>query len=328
MTILPSKKRSDLALVTGGNGFIGRSLIRALNENGYRVRALSSSPYPKLKGLGIAPSDWLTGDIFDAKALSLACDGVTVIFHLANTAHINNSNKSDFYDVNVHATKLLKRAAIDARVSRLIYFSSILAADPKASAYAQSKRDAEKLLLTHNDEKSCIKLHTTILRPANVYGRGMKGNLASLITYIKSGNIPPLPTLHNRLPLISVQDVNAAALLAARGSHPSGGVYVLTDSETYTPNRIESAIYGALRKKRPMWSTPLMLFFAGSLLAEIANRLGLWSNNFGLHTYRALITDKSENSEKAIAELGFCPTTTFETELCDFIGDSEVGRSD
>ena len=308
-------KKDDLVLVTGASGFIGRELVKLLVAKGYQVRALSRQKYCEETSSSIAESNWIVGDICNADIVGTACNGVSAVFHLAGVAHVGSTDKEQIEKTNVLGTAVVKDASTKAGVLQLIYFSSVLADEPDTSAYAKSKLDAENILLGDVNTFSRNALRITILRAASVYGAGMKGNIAGLIKFIEMRRMPPLPSLQNRLALISVKDLNRAAILAAVGPQKSGEVYTLTDGESYTPSRIEAAIYSALGRKKPRCHMPRALFFLAALSAQIFNRVGIWKNDLGLRTYLNLVQDKPRNSEKVALELGFKPSITLETAL-------------
>lgn len=256
----------------------------------------------------------------NSAGLELACEGVDVVFHLAGIAHARNTGFDQYQQINVEGTRVLVDAAKRAGVKRFVYFSSILAAgvehnkEQQVTDYAQSKKAAENLLIEAANEQ----FRYTIIRPVNVYGAGMKGNIASLIKRIQSGRLPPLPKLNNELPLVGIEDLCLAAVSASESDTGKDKIYSLSDGLTYTPSILEGAVYEALGRKKPGWHTPRMVFFLASLLAQIANNLGLWKNDLGLRTYRNL-TDQNRaidatNGDISI-DLGFKPQTSFQSEL-------------
>ena len=315
-------KKGDLVLVTGATGFIGRRLVRLLNDFGYQVRALSRQSYSTDSSSAVEKENWIVGDICNSVVVRTACNGVAAVFHLAGLAYEASLDDDQIRNTNAVGTAVLKAAAIEAGVSQLIFFSSVLAGEPEVSVYAKSKREAEAILLGGVDPVIDGAPRITILRPANVYGAGMKGNIAGLIKLIESRRLPPLPSLQNRLALISVQDVNAAAVLAAVCRQKSGKVYTLTDGETYSPGRIETAIYAALGRKKSRYRTPRVIFFFAALCAELLGFLGIWKNDLGLRSYANLVLDKPRSSEKISRELGFEPSATFESTLPQIIEQS------
>ena len=307
-------KQGDLALVLGATGFIGQHLVTALHQRGYRVRVYSRHDHAANVLPGVASDDWFSGALEDADTLTKACTGVAAVFHLANIAHVNTPDEGALLRVNVEGTEAVCRACLGAGVSRLVYFSSSLATDPARSPYAESKRAAEQLVLAAGKDEAAA-LHVSVLRPVNVYGAGMRGNIAGLIRRIVKGSIPPLPRLQNRLALISVADLCRAALAAAAGKQPSGKIYTLADGEAYTPNRLEAAVYAATGRKRPGWHSPRVLFYAAAAAAQLADRTGIWKNDLGLRTFHNLVTDQAGSSDGFANDFDFKPSQSLESEL-------------
>lgn len=328
-------KEGDLALVTGATGFIGRHLVRKLVESGWRVRALVRKEDES--GL-LDRCEQCLGTLQDQETLNTACEGVDVVFHLAGIAHAGIGDSNALDSVNVEGTRKLVAASQQQRVPRFIFFSSILAATPDESAYAASKKRAEVLVLEAANER----FQPAILRPVNVYGVGMRGNIAGLIGRIRKGSLPPLPKLQNPVPLVSVDDLVEVACRAAQSPASTGQIYPVGDGQSYTPISLESAIYAALGRKKPAWHTPRMVFFLASLLAQTANSVGLWKNDLGLRTYRNLVgggprangqerregqvgqerqevQDSRYYCEKISIELGYHPVQTFQDVLPDIL---------
>ena len=312
----------NLAVVIGGTGFIGSHLVRFLRNSGFRVRVYARRSFadcPAHLTAGIEPSDWFTGDACDAKSLALACTGAKTVFYTSGVSRLSSSNVDEMERVNVGGAHALVEVCAEACIPRLVYVSSALAAGPATSAYARSKRHAERILL----EASNLQLagvHISVLRPTNVYGPGMRGNIATMIKLIASRRLPPLPNLNNHLTLISVSDVCRAALLAATHSHDSGQIFTLIDGERYTPSLIESAIYNVLQRKSPRWKCPRVLFFVACLGAEILNQFGIWRNDLGLRTYRNLVKDNPQRTLASVKQLGFAPSQTLYTVLPEITG--------
>ena len=68
------------ALVTGGGGFLGGRIAEMLCNRDDEVTVLGRRPYPHLHGKGIAT---IQADVRDAQAVSDACTGMDVVFHVA-----------------------------------------------------------------------------------------------------------------------------------------------------------------------------------------------------------------------------------------------------
>ncbi|MBT8146721.1 MAG: SDR family NAD(P)-dependent oxidoreductase [Gammaproteobacteria bacterium] len=311
-------------LVTGAEGFIGSELCRQLADAGYPLVKLSRSPAKKSDsetfGNEFATQDF-SGDILDRDLLDRAVSGVQVVFHLAGIAHVDGPSAEYLHSVNVKGTTTLTEAAVAAGVEKIIYFSSSLAAAaernlPEQTAYGRSKYRAEQSLLTITRDTS---LKATVLRPVNVYGSGMKGNLAAMIRLIGRGVLPPLPKTDTQLSLVGVQDLCAAALLAAESEQANNKIYSVTDGQVYRLNDIEAAIYQALGRNKPRWHSPRGLYFLAAATAGLLNRLGLVKTSVGTRSYRNLIADNVFSNQQICDELDFNPRQTFYTALPNLV---------
>jgi nucleoside-diphosphate-sugar epimerase len=296
---------SSLNLVTGAGGFIGQQLLAQMQALGMPARVMQRPQH-----------DLLRPDSLDA-----ICQGVDTIFHLAAYAHVNQAQTKQLYAVNVEGSNNLLQAAINAGVKHLVYVSSILADpayDSPRSGYGDSKWRAEQLL---RDAHQQGRIRISIVRPVNVYGVGMKGNLMSLMRLIQRGVLPPLPDFSDSFSLLGVDDLCQGILCAGKlASDPqqiNAPVYVLSDAQHYQIKAVEKAMRQTLGKSMPTWNTPRWMFFSAALVLEIAGRLLPINNAPGLRSYRALSRNYSVDSAASWQQLGYTPRSTFYSKLAD-----------
>jgi UDP-glucose 4-epimerase len=114
------------ALVTGGAGFIGSHLVRALVEGGHRVRVLddlSTGSPGNLDGVGV---EMLVGDLRDPDAVRTAVAGAEVVHHLGALGSVSRSVADPVRStsVNLMGTLNLLIAARQAGVRRMVFASS------------------------------------------------------------------------------------------------------------------------------------------------------------------------------------------------------------
>ena len=313
-------------LVTGASGFIGKNISQRLAEYGYRVRGLVRSP----QGLGTTKNkvEQFAGDILDPDSLKRACSGVRVVVHAAGIAHVSNVNENRLHSVNVLGTKLTVSAALDSGVERFILISSVLADSSKdgleqSTNYAQSKRSAEEIALSENKSG---RFEVVILRPANVYGIGMQGNIAMLMSMIKRGFSLPIPVLDSKVSLVGVRDLSEAVVLSIEASQAAGRTYVVTDGLEYNISQIEDQIYRAAKKEKSTVKVPGLILYIGLFAAELINK-SLTVFNLRLpvigglsrRTYRGLFKDRLFDNSAIKQELGFKPKTTLYDSLDEII---------
>lgn len=175
---------SEQVLVTGGCGFIGSHLVRALLERGARVRVLDDLSSGKLTNLGDARGDVEVheADLRDAAAVARACGGVSVVYHQGARPSVPRSvdDPQGSFDVNVVGTHHLLLAARAAGARRVVIASSssVYGDQPElpkheglppmpASPYAAQKLAAEQLGMAF---ARSMGLEVVALRYFNVYG--------------------------------------------------------------------------------------------------------------------------------------------------------------
>lgn len=169
------------ALVIGGNGFLGSSLIDGLRRDAVDVRVLDrSAPRQDFDWHGI---DYRTGSLEDVSALVDMLDGIDAVYHLASTTVPGTSNQDPVYDVasNVVGSLNLISAMSQACVRRIVFFSSggtvygvprhLPVAESHVlhpiSSYGVTKVAIENYLLMYQQLGTIDPL---ILRPSNPYG--------------------------------------------------------------------------------------------------------------------------------------------------------------
>ena len=323
-------------LITGGSGFVGRALIEraARAESAARdaraARAATCNQRPPLLRLlerrPTEPSPFFescAGDLSDHHSLRRACEGIDTVIHLAGIAHVGSAASAEARAINLDGSLSLLHMAIDAGVKRFVFLSSTLSLD-QSIQYGRDKHAVEEALL---NAAAAGSIEVVILRAVNIYGVGMRGNIAAMIRLISSGVLPPLPKLTNRLSLVGVDDVVSALLLAATLKPPADTSdpsvlmaklairVTLTDGCAYEINAIEKSIYDAVERSQSHWRLPAVVLFAASAMAELLEKLRIFRSGIGLRTYRNLTRDNVFDNHAAKAELGFEPSTTFFAQI-------------
>jgi len=264
---------------------------------------------------------------------------IDTVIHLAGVAHVGQAQAQQARAVNLDATLELLNAAISAGVRRFVYLSSTLAAAAEQGSgdithYGRDKLAVEQALLSAATES---KIEVVILRSVNIYGAGMRGNIAAMIRLMRAGRLPRLPLLNNKISLVSVTDVATALVTAASadldcdpnpessGSATSNTAantkpkqqgkpavrVTLTDGVDYSLNAIQDAIYATIERHPSRLRLPGVLLFAAASAAELLGYLGLSRSGISRRTYRQLTRDNLFDNTEARRALGFVPTTTF-----------------
>ncbi len=258
-------------LVSGATGFVGRELCQQLAVRGLPFIALSQHGAKLPDGRPTVAID-LEKQTVTAGLL----ERVDVVFHLAGIAH-QQAKASSYTQVNHLATLALAKAAAAAGVKCFIYLSSVKAMGPAmgeavrgenecappVSAYGISKLQAEEAL---REAFAHSEMSVVILRPALVYGAGVKGNLQSMRKAVRAG-MPRPPELGGRS-MVAVQDLVELMLLIA--ADPPGGVrtWIVCDGCRYSSRRIYELFRCADGKGKGMSWLPLLGWRLAAYLAD------------------------------------------------------------
>ncbi len=171
-------------LVTGGFGFIGSHLVKALITRKHTVRVLDDLSTGRRENLESVAGrfDFMQGDLRDTKTCAQACADIHYIYHEAAIPSVPRSveDPQTSHDVNVNGTFNLLMAAKNNGVKRVIYAASSSAygdseISPKhegiipapLSPYAVQKLLGEHYLSSFYE---CFGLETISLRYFNVFG--------------------------------------------------------------------------------------------------------------------------------------------------------------
>jgi NAD+-dependent farnesol dehydrogenase len=167
-------------LLTGGTGFLGKNVARALVGRGHEVRLLAREG-SNLTGL--PAGDIVRGDVCDAASLRRAAEGCQAVLHMAALVKMWVPEREVFDRVNVEGLRAAL-AASEAVGARLVYTSSFMAIGPTAAQPADesqihsghSFRNDYERTKAHADviarEAAAAGRDVVLLYPGVVYGPG------------------------------------------------------------------------------------------------------------------------------------------------------------
>ena len=113
-------------LVTGGTGYLGRAIVRALHAAGHN--RWYSRDAPRAAAL---PGTMVDGDIRDLASVKRAAEAVDAIIHSAALVSLWRPRSPDFDEVNVGGLANVLEAARGGGIRRIVYTSSFLALPPR-----------------------------------------------------------------------------------------------------------------------------------------------------------------------------------------------------
>ncbi|HEV8441082.1 MAG TPA: NAD(P)-dependent oxidoreductase [Methylomirabilota bacterium] len=315
-------------LVTGGTGFLGRHLVERLALEGEEVWVLerSGQSVAGLRGLGVR---FVPGDVRQWSSLRRAVEDKDVIFHCAGKV-ASSGRWVDFLEVNVLGTERLIQAAMAAGVRRFVHVSSIGVYGARAEGsvvaeddgyddnaarggYTRSKIMADQIAFWYAQARSAP---ITVLRPATIYGPGGKNSLVRVGARVGKLNVV-FGNGGNVLPLVYVDNVVDALLLAARRDEAVGRAYNVVDDERITQREFIRRMGQALGAKPPTLYLPLpvvRLLAAGADSAKAALRGRRSPQGLFSRIARSLQGVEYDTS-RAKAELGWKPRIDLESAV-------------
>jgi UDP-glucose 4-epimerase len=234
------------------------------------VRVLLRRPSEVPEGASSA----VIGDIASPHNMAAALRDVDMVIHSAGLAHAMSGRPDDDYRaINTQATIGLAQAAERAGVKRFVFLSSIRAQSGPVSAavltedqepmptdpYGRSKLEAERGL-------GELGLDWTALRPVLVYGPGVKGNMAALITLAQSPWPLPLGGLKARRSLLSLDNLAAAVDAVLRAPGSLRRPFIVADPEPVTVPEIVGALRKGLGREPGLLPVPPLVLRAAAAL--------------------------------------------------------------
>lgn len=195
-----------MILVTGATGFVGRSVLRRLDQAGlpFRILLRPARRTPDLPA-GI-PMQVSLSSLSDRRGVRAALVGVDAVIHLAGAER--GGSREELILADIEGTRSLAEAAAEAGVRRLVFLSH-LGAD-RASAYPvlRAKAVAEEFLRVGG-------VPTTILRASAIFGPGDRLTTGLAMTLAALPLVYPVPRPPApRLQPVWIEDVSACLLWA------------------------------------------------------------------------------------------------------------------
>lgn len=226
-------------VVTGGAGFVGSHLVRALSDAGHSVIVIDNLKTGKKENMVkfIDTVEFVEGDIRDHEMLKKKLANVDGVFHEAALASVPDSFRipDEYHDVNVRGTENIFRLAKEDGFKVVYASSSSVYGNPikipiredhprnPINPYAQTKLDDEKLAQKYSEQGASI----IGLRYFNIFGAGQTGSYAGVITKFMQNLDEKKPLIINGdgtqvRDFVYVEDVARANLVAMESKVDSG----------------------------------------------------------------------------------------------------------
>jgi len=332
-------------LVTGASGFVGQKLINELLNDNHQISALVRDRSNRLpldvKQIEIDDlatlydcqndindfaeiEDKVSGSIISINDdLNSSLDKKDAVIHMAARVHIMTDDATDslneFKRVNTYPSLYLAQQAARSGVKRFIFISSVKVngeftekgkpftenddccpSDP----YAISKWEAEQGLM---QIANATGMEVVIIRPPLVYGPGVKGNFARMLSWVSKGLPLPLGKIRNKRSMLALE--NLVSFIIRCLVHPGAAnqVFLLSDGEDISTTELIQKLARAQGIKARLLPIPVSWMKAVARLMrkkEISERL-----------FSSLLVD----NRKARTLLDWSPVVSMEQQLIKMV---------
>jgi len=278
-------------LVTGGSGFVGNALVRALRERGHETHVLlrpgkaggSDGAKDALVALGAVP---FSGDIGDPNAIARAAHDCDVLFHCAGESALHAPQAALSW-INVAGTENAINAARHAGIERIVMLScadvslingdrvhwkeNAALAQAPLGAWARTKLLAEELALQASDAALCV----TALRPAWLWGPGDHTNAPALCVEAQRRGVRLFGGGQNLFSSTYIDNLVDALIAAASADGVGGHAFHVADPDFLTASEFFGKLCTALALPPPRTGN-YALSYAAALARKQLGREGAW----------------------------------------------------
>jgi NADH dehydrogenase len=243
-------------LVTGGTGFVGPNVVRALADKGHELKLLvrDSTRSRELPGRPVV------GEMTNSASLHTAVEGVDAVVHLVA---IRQGSKEQFQRVMEQGTRDLVAAAKDAGVGTFVLMSAL-----------GTEEDTKDLVPYYHakwEEEQAVKgsgLEHVIFRPSFIFARD--GGI--LPTFRKLARVAPVTPIigsgEQKIQPIWIDDIAAYFAAALDRPEARNRTFELGGPEAVTWNEFWQRLKRALGQRRPSVHVPVGLMRINALVTE------------------------------------------------------------
>lgn len=304
--------------VTGGTGFIGGHVVRALRARGDDVVCLARSA-EKGRALADLGCEVVAGDLADTDAITKGMQGADAVIHGAAVFEVGipKSEHDAMYKANVLGTENVLGAALAAKIPKVVYISTIAAYGNThgqvvdetykhpgrdfTSYYEETKYEAHQVAKRMIDDG----LPCVIVQPGGVYGPDDHSAIGATVHQMLDGKLPLLPFPDLGMNMVFVDDAAAGVILALDKGKP-GQSYNLGGQIT-TMRGLMEATGRVSGKKPPKRAMPTPLLKAMTPVGPVVGKLMGQPPNLGELIKSADGVTFWASHDKAMEKLGYSP---------------------
>jgi NADH dehydrogenase len=296
-------KSSSEMLVTvfGGSGFLGRHVVRALANRGYRIRVAVRRPELTgyLQPLGrVGQIQAVQANVRVGPSVEAAARDCDAVINLVGI--LFERGRQRFDAVQAQGAENVARAA--AARARLVHISAIGADENSPSDYAQSKADGERRVLAADPQ-------AIIMRPSIVFGPEDQffNRFAALARFLPA---LPLPGGgHTRFQPVFAGDVAEAIALAVDGKAKAGASYELGGPDIKTFKELMEFMLATVERRRLLLPVPFAMMKLQAMVLQFLPNPPLTPDQVELFKSDNIVSAAAHEQGRTLEALGLVPNS-------------------
>jgi nucleoside-diphosphate-sugar epimerase len=303
--------------ITGATGFIGSEVARRLRARGDEVRALVRNPASaaELEKIGC---QLVVGDLGDRDAIRSGMTGCDAVIHGAAIYEVGipKSRRPAMYEANVQGTENVLGVALDLKVTKAVYVSTVNAFGNTAGRVVDESHLHDERYVSYYDETKhkahkvardfiAKGLPLVIVQPGGVYGPGDTSPQGRIFNQFLDGKLPAMMFPNTGFNMVHRDDV-AAGILLCLDKGKAGEAYVL-GGEITTIGELINTLARVAGRKPPRLTLPAIVIKAVAPLGPVLGPAMGQGPNLGEIIKAADNVTYWAKDDKARSELGYSP---------------------
>jgi uncharacterized protein YbjT (DUF2867 family) len=300
---MTAKSRLEtLVTVFGGSGFLGRHVVRALANNGYRIRVAVRRPElcGYLRPMGkVGQIHAVQANLRYPQSIAAALRNADVAVNLVGILFERGPQRFDAIQADGAEAVAL---AAESAGARLVHVSAIGADANSPSHYAQSKAEGERRVLAATPA-------AIVMRPSIVFGPedDFFNRFAALARIA-----PALPLVgggHTRFQPVFAGDVAEAIALAVDGAAKPGTIYEIGGPSVRTFRQLMEFILDTIERRRLLLPVPFALMKLQAMFAQFLPKPPITPDQVELLRRDNVVSDEARGDGRTLEALGIIPDT-------------------
>jgi len=297
-----TNKLETLVTVFGGSGFLGRHVVRALANSGYRIRVAVRRPEltGHLRPMGkVGQIHAVQANLRYPQSIAAALRDADIAVNLVGI--LFERGRQRFEAIQTAGAEAVALASKSAG-ARLVHVSAIGADANSPSLYGRSKADGERRVLAAAPD-------TTIMRPSIAFGPedDFFNRFAALARIAPA---LPLPGGgHTRFQPVFAGDVAAAIALAVDGGTKPGTVYELGGPDVHTFRELMQFVLTTIERRRLLLPVPFPLLKLQAAFAQFLPKPPITPDQVEMLKVDNVVSDAARREGRTLEGLGIIPET-------------------